>query len=278
MNKEKLFITVFGLSLILVISNSAFAQKPISESYYWNKKGPSKKPPIKQKEKVYYLAIDAYSDEFFPNDLILEFPNLETLQVSGVIRPGRSGISTNKFIKTIQIDTAKLNKLPKLKTLIIGGLAFTEFPIVLSNLTSLKKIELIYSNIDTIPDGIVNFIHVTEFNFACNRIVFVTPEISKLQGVQSIDLANNKLKNIPEGLLIRKYDRLNLGNNYGNEQLGYNENRINFYDEGELLKLDRLLRISNVTIEVLDNKEKKHVKDNLKSDENKLLILFKEPY
>ena len=89
----------------------------------------------------------------------------------------------------------------------------TIFPIKLQEFTNLKSIDLSFNYIDTIPSWIGD-LDISYLNLSHGNISYISPEIGKLQKLESLVLLFNNLTSIPKELCNCKRIRtINLNGN-----------------------------------------------------------------
>ena len=91
---------------------------------------------------------------------------------------------------------------------------FEDFPEVICNLKSLKRIYLMNLGIKTISDCISNFESIQVLNLRDNEIKSLPESLSNLKSLQRLDLSSNLLTRLPESFYkLENIRYLNLSNN-----------------------------------------------------------------
>jgi len=105
-------------------------------------------------------------------------------------------------LKILRLHSNFPNEIEYLKNLeeFIYSYSFNNiniFPII-SSLTTLKKLQITYSDIRSIPSEIKNLINLESLILYRNSIRTITPDIKYLKNLKEIDLSHNLIKNIPD--------------------------------------------------------------------------------
>uniref|UniRef100_A0A3B3WSL7 Leucine rich repeat containing 69 n=1 Tax=Poecilia mexicana TaxID=48701 RepID=A0A3B3WSL7_9TELE len=137
-------------------------------------------------------------------------------------------------LKSVPEFSTILSMSLKLTELNLGNNALREFPVVLSHLGSLTKLDLYNNKIAVVsPDAIGNLGNLVVLNLNHNNIQRLPPEIGRLRKLQHFSIVDNKLEELPgEVGCLKKLSELNLTyNNLSSlpKQLYFCRNLIKLY-------------------------------------------------
>lgn len=89
-----------------------------------------------------------------------------------------------------------------------------ELPVELFRCENLVELEISFTKIKVIQDGIRNLQNLEALSLRSNQLISINKEISKLTKLKYLGLHNNMLQEIPVEFNCLNLTRLNLSNNY----------------------------------------------------------------
>ncbi|MEO8146620.1 MAG: hypothetical protein ABI723_03230 [Bacteroidia bacterium] len=210
---------------------------------------------IKKQKEIDFLSIRNYRDTVFPNDFILRFENLNEILIWGA----------GWYQQPLHIDTTKLSRLKKLKTLQIIEFGLDSFPTSLYQNDSLTSLVLGWCNLKSIPSGISKFNSLVFLDLWGNDLTALPESLKDIPNLQTLRLNNNLFERIPKVLKdLANVKTIILNNREGDESSGLNENKIDYKSETFLLT-DILKKesVKVVAIEIKDCESKKTIKKSI---------------
>lgn len=174
-----------------------------------------------------------------------------------------SAIAGLQMLNWIDLTRNRLRELPMcLHTLPITGLGlseneFTEIPVCVLRMTSLRKFGFFSNRIRTVSPSIANLVNLVKIDLSNNFINKLPDEFCKLKNLTWLNLSNNCLVELPRKI----GDLVNL------EELGLGSNKLEYLpDISKLTKL-RILpvfknKLKKVNVTNLKNIEKLDFSDN----------------
>lgn len=163
------------------------------------KKGRSYRKALKNPLAAKYLIIKHYRDSVFPGEDLLQFKNLEHINIIGVYH--KSVTSDTLFMSYLRIDSARLKQLPALRTLEMSNFDLHgRFPEELFVMKQLETLAIAVCGIKAIPPGIAALKSLTFLECRVNEISTLPKEMAQLEKLEDLDLCNNKFSLLPEVL------------------------------------------------------------------------------
>lgn len=174
--------------------------------------GRSYRKALKNPLAAKYLIIRHYRDSVFPGEDLLQFKNLERINVIGVYR--KSVTRDTSFMPYLRIDSARLKQLPALRTLKMSNFDLRgRFPEELFVLRQLETLAIGVCGIKAIPPGIAALRNLAFLECRANELSTLPKEMAQLEKLEDLDLCNNKFSSVPEVLAnMPALTRLNLAN------------------------------------------------------------------
>lgn len=265
--------------LILAICSSLIgcsAQKSASEkAIYGNKKGLSLDKALKKDPLlVKHLVLWNYTDSIFPNQSILQFPNLTHLEVRG---PRERPDKNPNFRQTkLLIDSTGLSNLSGLLYLELWVFNFKVFPKTLLQLDSLEGLLFIATELTEIPSEIDKLSKLEFLSIRLNNVSSLPNSISNMRELKYLDLGNNSFTNIPKVLFNSpSLEVVNLSNPEGYDRgKGFYytipTNEIDYsVDRNNPISLIADAQLNSLKIEVLDCPQRTNVRKIVKEYERK---------
>lgn len=233
---------------------------------YGSKKGLSLKEASRKKPlSVEHLVLWNYTDSIFPNQSILQFPNLTHLEVRG----SRERPDKNPDFRPLELsfDSIGLSKLSGLLYLELLNFDFKRFPKPLLQLDSLKGLLLVETGLTEITTDIDKLSQLEFLSIRLNNVATLPSSISKMTKLKYLDLGNNSFTKIPEILFDSpSLDIVNLSNPEGFTQSWsfYHKlyaNEIDYsVDRNSPIALIEGAQLNSLKIEVLDCPERTTVR------------------
>lgn len=132
--------------------------------------------------KLKFLDISFQNSKLIVN--LEKCPNLEILDISGNIDIQLQGIENLSNITEFDYLNAELQV----------------FPAYICNFSRLKKLNLAYNNIKTIPNGISNLTELEHLILSGNQISYLPESFCSLQKIKWVWLDHNNLSSLPNNL------------------------------------------------------------------------------
>lgn len=147
----------------------------------------------------------------------------------------------------------------KITKFVAVGTPLSEIPESVLKCTTLKHLELSYSNITVIPDTISNLKNLDTLILNKNKITNISPNLQKLNKLKTLVLSYNKLKEIPEWI----------GNMQSLEEIGLNGNREIKRVPKSLVNLNNLqyLGLPNKIDDTMNMNDVKYLEQNMPNTE-----------
>ncbi len=223
---------------------------------------------------VEHLVLWNYTDSIFPNQSILQFPNLTHLEVRGPReRPDKN---PNFRPSKLLIDSTGLSNLSGLLYLELQDFDFKVFPKTLLQLDSLKGLLFIATELTEIPSEIDKLSKLEFLSIQLNNVSSLPNSISNMRVLKYLDLGNNSFTNIPKVLFNSpSLDVVNLSNPEGYVQPWefYQKlftNEIDYSgDRNNPLSLIDGAQLNSLKIEVLDCPQRTKIRKIAKEYESK---------
>jgi hypothetical protein len=201
------------------------------------------KKALRNPLKTTLLRIKNYPDSVFPNDSVLKFRNIVSLEIDGLddsIRPPFPAL------RKLRIDAVKLKQLSQLRCLSIVGFDLSNFPEELCALNELQGLELDICHIKTLPACFSSLSELTYLGLRINELTSLPEEFGQLPKLEHLDIGNNRLISVPVPISrLRSLKRLWLGNAESNKTflpvegrpVGLYVNQIDFLGSYETVRL-----------------------------------------
>lgn len=271
---QKILILTICSSLIACSAQKSATEKAI----YGSKKGLSlKEASRKDPLLVEHLVIWNYTDSIFPNQAILQFPNLTHLEVYA---PWENNNADYRRAE-ISIDSLGLTKLSGLLYLELINFNFKVFPKPLLQLGNLKGLLFALTGLTEIPGEIDKLSQLELLSIRLNNVSSLPISISNIRELKHLDLGNNLFTNIPKVLFDSpSLEVVNLSNPEGYERrkkyyYKIPTNEIDYsIDRNNPISLIDAAQLNSLKIEVLDCPQRTNVRKIVKEcdSKNKLSI------
>ena len=175
------------------------------------------------------------------HDLELNHIEPSWLQISGINGLTYLGLSSNK-LRALPDQIARFNNLQKLQ---IHHNRLTYLPGEILQMPRIKHIDASFNNIATLPEVLVHPVTQTleSFNLSNNKLMNL-PQYLENTSIKSFDISSNRFHKVPECIFnMRRLHTLNLSHNIGIEVMPY---EIGFLRNLMLLGVDGLPYIKNL--------------------------------
>lgn len=140
------------------------------------------------------LRIKNYSDSIFPNDLVLNFRNIVSLEINGLDDSVKAPLPA---LPKLRIDPVRLKQLTELRCLSINGFDLSLFPEELCTLGQLQGLALDECSIKALPPCISSLSELTYLRLRINELKGLPEEFGELPKLENLDVGNNKLVSVP---------------------------------------------------------------------------------
>lgn len=203
---KNIYILFLFFSCGVLISQSFDAERVINRT----RRHKNYQKALRNPEKTALLRVKNYTDTVFPNDSILKFHNLISLEIDGL---QDSVIPPFTALPKLHINLAKLKQLSQLRCLSIIGFDLSAFPEELCALSELKGLTLDICHINSLPSCISSLSELTYLSLRINELTALPEEFGQIPKLEHLDLGNNKLTTVPVPISrLRSLKRLWLGN------------------------------------------------------------------
>lgn len=177
---------------------------------------------------VTHISILDYVDTVFPNARIAEYRNLESIFLYGLQAYIPRGVEPHLPVR-LEIDTAILRSLPKLKYLVFLSFDFSTFPSEFFHMRGIEGLSLTGCLITAIPDEISNLKELKYLAAPLNYLTSLPITMRTMDSLQVLELGNNHFSSIPTALLgmstLRKIDLGNFNGKAEDDWIGYLQRR-----------------------------------------------------
>lgn len=270
----KSMLVVFSITLIFFSITAQTNQKYCASYSLYRVKGSL--TDFKKKSNVF---VSDYLDSIFPPKRNEDFSPIKCLTVYG---QHEKLIVNNRFnyqVKEVKLDSAGMVNFSELKCLTIAYIKLkTSNKDKLPVLKAMRKLELEFMFIDTVPDFLTNFPNLEYLGLRLNNIKELPEWLCVLKRLKVLDLANNSFISIPKQILqLDSIENILLANVEGGVTNSLTQNpfvaqvnKINYIEEFDVLQtLLSKPTIKNVYIEVSEENLKKILWKKLEKDVNK---------
>ncbi|MPM56644.1 hypothetical protein SDC9_103453 [bioreactor metagenome] len=215
----------------------------------------------KQKESTRWLILSDYQDAVFPSEILLEFPNLETVSF---YKP--YFIPDSSQMPRILIDTIGVNHFQKLKNLYFSSCVPENLPNTGILADSLIYLGLVQARLDSVPEAVYHYKNLQNLSLASNNLSTISDEISSLSNLTSLDISDNAFEQFPRSIgSLTKLKYLFLGRIAPAEEFG----SAKYLEEIDFVKRlaagDSLTRLQ---LWVGSSAEKRFLKKQIHNDTN----------
>jgi Leucine-rich repeat (LRR) protein len=112
------------------------------------------------------------------------------------------------------VKEADLSDLPSLKVLDLSELRYKTIPSAVFKLTNLKQLYFAYNELETLPSDMANLKELEYLNLDGNRLVTLGENLAPLTNIRWLRLNGNRLKDLPQSIsAMASLQRIYLKNN-----------------------------------------------------------------
>lgn len=153
------------------------------------------------------LSLEGVKYDTLKRDL-LKLKKLKSLNLSGTYKQDLMidfELKELKSLISIRLrnfsSLLNLNTFPsKTQSLVLSGNKFNHFPVGISKLKELKRLELAYNSIDSLPQSIGNLGNLSYLGLESNQLKYLPSNLGKLNQLKVILLKANPLKLLPANI------------------------------------------------------------------------------